>query len=267
MNDRMMPRCLLLLCVLLCWCTTKAQDRGNVQFRYCAISFCKTTQQPLGGVLITLKRKSGDVDSLLTDSLGVARTSTGADTLALRPNDIYRVDVAWPNGPLRLRDEVVTDTLHESTTFVKEYYLSDCCTRSDHHRYEPPSVYFPENSSHPRTDSAWYQQEQVNGVEEAIDAMVELMKENPTIIVKTIGYCDAREKNREQLALARADHVRNLLIEQGIAPARLQAEGRAEDHRYLGSEIARMKDREKRENARARNRYVGYLVVSTDYRP
>lgn len=122
---------------------------------------------------------------MLTDTLGVARTSTGADTLELRSDEVYQIDVSWPNGQLRLRDRVETDSLYESTTFIKEYFVRDCNNPSTDHRWLPPSVYFPPNSYIPRMDSTWYQQEaQVNSLDDAVDAIVDLLKDNPSLVIQ-----------------------------------------------------------------------------------
>lgn len=237
-------------------------------FRYWAISYCKDTQQPLAGLLITLTAKNGNRDSLLTDTCGVARTSIGADTLEFRPDEVYQIEVSWPDGPVHLRDRVETDSLYESTTFIKEYFVWDCNDPRTDDRWLPPSVYFPPNSSNPRIDSAWYQEEaQVNSVDEAVDAIEEVLKGNPTIVIRTIGYCDAYERDRERLAEARAKHVQQLIIDRGIPPKRVQAEGRAAAQRYSKAEINSMKDQKECARALARDRQVGYLVVSFDYKP
>jgi outer membrane protein OmpA-like peptidoglycan-associated protein len=256
----MCARAIALLLLLWCWATTQAQEGSKLKFRYWAISYCKDTQQPLAGLLITLTAKDGHRDSLLTDTLGVARTSIGADTLELRSDEVYQIEVSWPDGSVRLRDRVETDSLYESTTFIKEYFVWDCNDPRTDHRWLPPSVYFPPHSSIPRIDSAWYQVE-------SVDAIVEVLKDNPTLVIRTIGYCDAHERDRERLADARAKHVRQLIVDRGMPPERVEAEGRAAAQRYSKAEINNMKDREERVKALARDRQVGYLVVSFDYKP
>lgn len=84
---------------------------------------------------------------------------------------------------------------------------------------------------------------------------------------RTIGYCDVREKDRERLAAARAEQVRQLIIARGIPPERVEAEGRSTAQRYGKTEINNMKDRKERTKALARDRQVGYLAVSFNYEP
>ncbi len=159
------------------------------------------------------------------------------------------------------------DSFSGSTTFVKEYYIRNC-TDPRKERWRPPSIYFPENSSSPRADSAWYQQEaQVNSVDEAVTAIVEVMADNPTLILMVSGYCDVLGRDRERLAMDRATWVRETLIERGVPAERLHVEGRGADHRYLEKELASMKDPRDREIALARDRYVGYLVVGFTDKP
>jgi hypothetical protein len=224
--------------------------------------------QPLDGLLITLTDDLGRVDSLRTDSLGIARTHTGADTLDLRAGMNLQVEVQWPGGPLRLKDRIVTDTLLESTTFVKEYYITDCGGPSSDDHGPPPSIYFLQNSSEPRRDSAWYQAETpVNSLDDALAIIVKVMKDNPTIILSVNGHCDARELDRENLAMARAMQVIDLFVAEGIAPERMKARSLAEHPIHLEREIAAMVDPDERERALGRDRRVNYQVLSYDYEP
>ncbi len=244
-----------------------AQTPNEVRYALHAQVFCQYSRETITGVLIKVTNESGFADSLVTDEKGVARTAIGKDTLSLPFGQVYNVEVRWPAGPVELRDRVAMDSFSGSTTFVKEYYIRNC-TDPRIERWRPPSIYFPENSSSPRTDSVWYQQEaQVNSVDEAVTAIVEVMADNPTIILMVRGYCNVLERDSERLALDRATWVREKLVKRGVPAERLQVEGRGADNRYLEKEIASMTDPREREIALAHDRYVGYLVVGFTDKP
>lgn len=260
------------LLVLLLSCRAGLYSQAWTPPRYLlhATAYCQRTQVPLEGVLLKVTDKSGHTDSLFTDALGIARTASGSDSLLLRSasGSEFNIEVEWSKGSVQLRDKVTIMDFSGGTIFVKEYFLRNCADPIDDHRWLPPSVYFPTNSALPLNDTAWYRQEaEVGNAEEAVRVVVEMMKDNPTLVIRTIGYCDAREKDCARLALARANCVRNMLLEYGIPAERVESEGRAGAQRYTEAEIAAMKDKEQREIALARDRQVGYLVISFDYKP
>ncbi len=260
-------RSITLIALVACVGQLAAQPGDTARFALNAKLYAQESEKPLAGALIKVIHNSGQIDSLYTDTMGVARTYLGLDTLFLPWGLDYNIQVQWPAGVDVLRDKIAMDALNGSTTFLKEYFIR-VCTHGTDESWLPPSVYFLKDSSEPRTDSAWYQQEaQVNGVDEAVADIVVMMQDNPTLILKVIGYCDAQEKNYARIAWARANYVRELIVGKGIPAERLEVEGRVNAHRYTVTEIANMKDRQARENALARDRQVGYLIVSYDYKP
>lgn len=266
----MTTRQILLVLLILCRVGLYAQTWTPSRYLLHATVYCQRTQVPLEGVLLKVTDKSGHTDSLFTDTLGVARSASGSDSLLLpsTSGSEFNIEVEWSMGSVQLRDKVTIMDFSGATVFVKEYFLRNCADPIDDHRWLPPSVYFPTNSALPLNDTAWYRQEaQVGNADEAIRAVVEMMKDNPTLVVRTIGYCDAHEKDCTRLALARANCVRNMLIKHGIPAERVEAKGRAGAQRYTEAEIAGMKDQKQREIALARDRHVGYLAISFDYKP
>jgi len=136
------------------------------------------------------------------------------------------------------------------------------------HTQTPPSVYFLRNSATPRTDSAWYQQnEQVKSIDDALTEMVHTLHENPQLVILAMGYCDYLEEDRGALSLARASKVREMLIDKGVPPDQVEVEGRGDQPRITKVQMANMTDPIERETAHAHNRYVNYTVVRFDRKP
>lgn len=260
-------RTITLIALLACVSQLAAQPGDTARHALNAKLYDQESELPLLGALIKVIHNSGHIDSLFTDTMGVARTSSGLDTLSLPFGLEYNIQVQWPAGVDVLRDKLVMDPLFGSAVYLKEYFIR-VCTHGTDERWLPPSVYFLKDTSEPRTDSAWYQQEaQVNSVEKVVADIVVMMQDNPTMVVMMIGYCDALEKDCERLALARANYVRNQLVENGIPPERLQTDGRADTHQYSQAVIDSMKDHQEREKALGRDRHVGYSAISYDYKP
>jgi hypothetical protein len=237
----------------------RAQVESIPEFSLCITVFDRLNRLPLQGVLITVMDDTGHTDSLFTDTAGVARTFRRADTLNLPGGRDFSIHATRPNF-LNIIDQLATDTLYDSTVFVKEYYLGINDVK-DGDGWRIPNVYFHSNATLLRTDSAWYQQaEGVNSTAEAVAIVVQMMKDNPTMILKTMGYCDVREKDCRKLALARATYVKNMLETEGIPAARLQAEGVVDAHRCSNTEYAKM-NKQDRKSCLARDRRVDYVVV------
>lgn len=89
-----------------------------------------------------------------------------------------------------------------------------------------------------------------------LDKVVQLMKENPTVIMQISGHTDNAGKPSENLILSnnRARAVVSYLVQHGIDPKRLSAKGFGETKPVAGNET---------EEGRARNRRTEMKVLST----
>lgn len=257
----MSPRLSTLISFLALGLRLFAQTEETTRYLLHAAVYCQASKEPLKGMLIQVINEQGHIDSLFTDTLGVALTSVGEDSLWLRNGSEFKIEVRWPGTDVLLRDQVITMSFSGSTTFLKEYFVRNC-TDPSIDRWRPPSIYFPKSSVIPRNDSEWYLQEaHVNSLEFALDVIVQTMEDNPTAILMAVGYCDGREKDCATLSLDRARRVKDMLIEKGAPSERLWAEGRGISYEHSATAIARMKDRHEREEYLARERQVTFSVV------
>ena len=66
--------------------------------------------------------------------------------------------------------------------------------------------------------------------EEALDLLYQHLEKNPDLRIRIIGHTDniGRESANQKLSEGRAEAVRKELIERGITPERIEAEGRGE---------------------------------------
>ena len=84
------------------------------------------------------------------------------------------------------------------------------------------------------------------------------------MVISTIGYCDYLEDDRSTLALARAQKVRDMLIDKGVPPDQVEAQERGEQFRITAEQVATIKDPKEIEAAHAVNRYVNYIALRFD---
>ena len=120
----------------------------------------------------------------------------------------------------------------------------------------------------------------------SLNNMIEILNDNPTIIVEMGAHTDARGSKEYNLELSqkRAQAVVNYLIEHGIPPARLRAKGYAQSEPFVVTQslheqydflplgqlldeafISTLADDEQKEAAWQANRRTQFRVISNDY--
>ena len=120
----------------------------------------------------------------------------------------------------------------------------------------------------------------------SLNNMIEILNDNPTIIVEMGAHTDARGSKEYNLELSqkRAQAVVNYLIEHGIPPARLRAKGYAQSEPFVVTPslheqydflplgqlldeafISTLADDEQKEAAWQANRRTQFRVISNDY--
>lgn len=90
--------------------------------------------------------------------------------------------------------------------------------------------------------------------EEELNRLYQILVENPEMRVRIVGHTDnvGSDKDNQILSEGRANTVRQAMIERGIAPSRLETEGRGE---------AQPIDTNDTEEGRANNRRVEILIL------
>ena len=92
--------------------------------------------------------------------------------------------------------------------------------------------------------------------EQALDELAAFMQEHGEVTVRITGHTDdvGSERSNQILSEGRANAVRNELLKRGVAPARIEADGKGETQPIADN---------KTEEGRAKNRRVEITIIST----
>jgi len=183
---------------------------------------------------------------------------TGTDRY-IKPEVSYSMEVSKQDY-LVAKDQISTVGVTESTTFVKEFFITYVA--------KPDEIEFPEVRY--AYDRAELQvNEEVNS-EDSLDFLYQTLVDNPTIIVELQAHTDSRGGDKYNLDLSqrRAQACVNYLISKGIPAERMVARGYGESKlRITDSQINAMKTDAEKEAAHQKNRRTTFAVLSFDYIP
>lgn len=224
------------------------------------------TQTPVANAKVRLAGSDGSLQTGTTNDKGVFR-------FMLKPNTDY-VAVTNEKGYLNGKLKVSTRGKTESEDMRVSVPMNAIAIEKP---ITIPNIFYNFNSWELRPES-----------KEALDALVELLNENPGLVIELGAHTDAvgtLEYNYE-LSQRRAQAVVNYLIEHGIPTARLRAKGYAQTEpcvvdaalnaqfpflpiRKVLDEafIASLPDEAQREAANQANRRTEFRVLSMDYVP
>jgi len=141
------------------------------------------------------------------------------------------------------------------------HYGSPAISEKPGHTMRFPSIWFYYNSS--QIDSISYSQELLLEGKDMLTFMVDVMKENPKIVVELSAHCSTNEKYQDELSLLRAETIRLELMKRGSDGSRLIAKGYSA-HRLLVSldMIRKAKTKEEREALHRQNRRCVFKILS-----
>lgn len=204
----------------------------------------------------------------------IANSKTGSDgsfKFILNPNTDY-VLIASREGYLNGKGKETTRGLSTSTDFNTSILLT-----STARPIELPNIFYDFDRWELRPESM-----------AALDRLVEVLNENPTIIIELGSHTDSRgtlDYNYD-LSQKRAQSVVNYLIERGIPADRLRAKGYAQSQPKVADEllvqqypfiglgakldekfIGGLSSEEQKETVHQINRRTEFRVLSTDYKP
>jgi peptidoglycan-associated lipoprotein len=203
----------------------------------------------------------------------IANAKTGPDgafKFMLNSNTDY-VLIASREGYLNGRGRETTRGVAESTDFKTSILLT-----STARPIELPNIFYDYNRWELRSESM-----------AALDRLVEVLNENPTIVIELGAHTDSRgtlEYNYD-LSQKRAQSVVNYLIERGINAQRLRAKGYAQSQPKIADEqlivqyqflkvgdkldqklIDSLKSEQEKETVHQINRRTEFRVLSTDFK-
>ncbi len=225
-------------------------DPVKLHFELLGWVYDKDTGMPLEGAKVSVIGTNGSYFSAYTNEQGGFAFIENGTERYIKENTSYAI-LAEKEGCLVVKDQLTTVGLTESTTFVEEYFLQRhiiACPRV-------PDVWFERNTC-----------ELAPGSDSTLFIWLEILRENPSLVVEIRGNVDAREK--KSLGLARSRRIRDRLIASGIERTRLIANSNGADQPVIPTtSIEKMKDPAEVEAAHAANRRAWINALRTDWHP
>ena len=220
------------------------------------------TQQPISNATVKLVGSDGLIVTQETDASGGFR-------FILNPNTDY-VLIASKEGYLNGKGKETTRGLKESKDFITALSITSTAKP-----IELPNIFYDYDKWELRPESM-----------AALDRLIEVLNDNPTIVIELGAHTDNRgtlDYNYD-LSQKRAQSVVNYLIERGIPTQRLRAKGYAQSqpkmvdeqlaalHGFLPlgvkldqSFIDTLSDEGQKDAIHQINRRTEFRVLSTDY--
>lgn len=230
-----------------------------VLFALEGVVYDKDTKLPVPDATIKVVGSDGSSFQAQTDGGGAFRFETKGEDRYIKPNTNYSMEVSKPDY-LVAKDQISTVGLDESTTFLKEYFIT--FTKPDK-AIEFPEVRYAYNKSELLVN------EEVNS-KDSLNFLYQTLVDNPTIIIELQAHTDSRggDSYNKKLSQERAQSCVNYLISKGIEAERMVAKGYGESRlRISDAQIAKLNTKEEKEAAHQKNRRTEFAVMSFDYIP
>ncbi|MEM9051245.1 MAG: OmpA family protein [Bacteroidota bacterium] len=223
------------------------------------VVYDKDSQQPVPEATIKVIGSDGASFEAATDAGGAFSFGEKGLERYINPETNYSIEVSKPDY-LVAKDQISTVGLPESTTFLKEYFIT--FTAPDK-AIEFPEVRYAYNKAELQVN------EEVNSLD-SLDFLYNVLVDNPTIIIELQAHTDSRGKvaYNKDLSQRRAQSCVNYLESKGIAAERMVAKGYGKGRlRITDAQIAAMGTEEEKEAAHQKNRRTEFTVLSFDYVP
>ena len=223
------------------------------------VVYDKDSQQPVPEATIKVIGSDGASFEAATDAGGAFSFGEKGLERYINPETNYSIEVSKPDY-LVAKDQISTVGLPESTTFLKEYFIT--FTAPDK-AIEFPEVRYAYNKAELQVN------DEVNSLD-SLDFLYNVLVDNPTIIIELQAHTDSRGKvaYNQDLSQRRAQSCVNYLESKGIAAERMVAKGYGKGRlRITDAQIAAMNTEEEKEAAHQKNRRTEFTVLSFDYVP
>ncbi len=223
------------------------------------VVYDKDTQQPVPEATIKVIGSDGASFEAATDAGGAFSFSEKGEERYINPETNYSIEVSKPDY-LVAKDQISTVGIAESTTFLKEYFIT--FTAPDK-AIEFPEVRYAYNKAELQVN------EEVNSLD-SLDFLYNVLVDNPTIIIELQAHTDSRGKDayNKDLSQRRAESCVEYLSSKGIPAERMVAKGYGETRlRISDTQIAALATEEEKEAAHQKNRRTEFTVLSFDYVP
>ncbi len=219
----------------------------------------KDTQLPVADATISVVGSDGSSFEALSDAGGAFSFAEKGEERYINPETNYSIQVAKPDY-LVAKDQISTVGLNESTTFLKEYFIT--FTAPD------KAIEFPE-VRYAFAKAELQINEEVNSAD-SLDFLYRTLVDNPTIIIELQAHTDSRGKDAANMDLSqrRAQSCIDYLAGKGISKERMVAKGYGESRlRISDAVIAKMPTEEEKEAAHQKNRRTEFSVLNFNYVP
>ena len=223
------------------------------------VVYDKDTQMPVPEATVKVVGSDGSSFESSTDGSGAFTFEKKGEERYINPETNYSIEVSKPEY-LVAKDQISTVGLNESTTFLKEYFIT--FTAPDK-AIEFPEVRYAYNRAELQVN------EDVNS-KDSLDFLYNTLVDNPTIIIELQAHTDTRGGDSYNLDLSqrRAQSCVDYLISKGVPRERMVAKGYGKRKpRISDQQIAAMASEEEREAAHQKNRRTEFSVLSFDYVP
>lgn len=222
------------------------------------VVYDKDTQLPVPEATISVVGSDGASFEIETDGGGAFTFAEKGEDRFINPETNYSIQVAKPDY-LVAKDQISTVGLDESTTFLKEYFIT----------YTVKNVIeFPE-VQYAFAKAELLVNDDVNS-KDSLDFLYSTLIDNPTIIIELQAHTDSRGTNSANLTLSqrRAQSCVDYLESKGIPIERMVAKGYGETKpKITDKQISAMKTEEEKEAGHQKNRRTEFTVISFDYVP
>ncbi len=223
------------------------------------VVYDKDTQIPVPEANIVVVGSDGSSFQLLTDNSGAFTFDKKGEERFINPETNYSIQVQKPDY-LVAKDQISTVGIKESTTFLKEYFIT--FTKPDK-PIEFPEVRYAYNKADLQVN------EEVNS-KDSLDFLYQVLVDNPTIIIELQAHTDSRGSDAYNLDLSqrRAQSCVDYLVSKGVPSERMEAKGYGmRKLRISNAQIAKMGTEEEKEAAHQKNRRTEFSVLSFGYVP
>lgn len=223
------------------------------------VVYDKDTQMPVPEATVKVVGSDGSSFEASSDGSGAFTFEKKGEERYINPETNYSIEVSKPEY-LVAKDQISTVGLNESTTFLKEYFIT--FTAPDK-AIEFPEVRYAYNRAELQVN------QDVNSLD-SLDFLYSTLVDNPTIIIELQAHTDTRGGDSYNLDLSqrRAQSCVDYLITKGVARERMVAKGYGKRKpRISDKQIAAMGSEEEREAAHQKNRRTEFTVLSFDYVP
>lgn len=230
-----------------------------VLFALEGVVYDKDTKLPVSEATVKVVGSDGSSFEMQTDGGGAFNFDTKGEDRYINPETNYSIEVSKPDY-LVAKDQISTVGLDESTTFLKEYFIT--FTKPD------KAIEFPE-VRYAYNEADLLVNEEVNS-KDSLDFLYQTLVDNPTIIIELQAHTDSRggAAYNKKLSQRRAQSCVDYLASKGIPKERMVAKGYGESRlRISDAKIAKMDTEEEKEAAHQKNRRTEFAVLSFDYIP